>query len=241
MVVLGLLALATCLQTANADGCRRVVTHQQVIHHAPVQTVVVADHHNAFHQGFHETVIVPKAFRVVVSQDAYSTVADEYRQAIFARLVAEEYAKILSARQPGSPAPGPAATPTPTTPIPKADPIPDLTPAIEKMMRQKELELQGFKKLDADELLPTLDTPVNPKLVQVIAGKCSACHLNGANKINLSENALAKLPEGKRWKSFGLVNSGRMPLKKPQLPDDEVQLFYDWAEEAAKVASQKAK
>jgi len=223
--VLAMFLMSSVVQTATADGCRRVVTHQQIVvaHHQPQ---IVVDHFQQ-HHNFHDTIIVPKAFRVLINQDAYTTVADEYRQTIFARLVAEEFIK-LQGRAGVDPS-VPAAAPTPK---PAAAPIPDLTPAIEKYLREREA-LKDKQALTAEQPKAQTKTNVEPKLVALMAAKCVSCHAGGANGINLSEENLGVVPEASRWKSFGFVNSGHMPKKKEhRLTDEEVQTVYNWAASA---------
>lgn len=111
--------LITALTTAPmaADSCRRATA----VHYAPAFAAPAYGHHGYAYQNL---VVVPKAFQVVKALDSYSSVGDEYRQAYFAKLVAEELAKIADLkRQLEQPAAPPLLGPNPNIPpaAPKAD------------------------------------------------------------------------------------------------------------------------
>lgn len=93
------LALLIAAPQVPADNCRRATA----VYHPTYVTPTYGHHVLDYHQ---QVVLVPKAFQVVKALDAYASVGDEYRQAYFAKLVAEELAKIAETkRQLEQPAP----------------------------------------------------------------------------------------------------------------------------------------
>jgi mono/diheme cytochrome c family protein len=108
-----LAGLACLIAAPNvpADGCRRA-TYQ------PAYVAPTYAHHGYdYHQ---QIVLVPKAFQVVKALDSYASVGDEYRQAYFAQLVAQELAKIAETKrqleQPAAPIPAAKTGPEPKIP-----------------------------------------------------------------------------------------------------------------------------
>lgn len=103
-----LAALFVVPNIATSGDCRRVA-------HVPAYVAPVHVGHGYANFHHQQVVIVPKAIQVIKALDSYSSVGDEYRQAYFAKLVAEEYAKIVELSKQHQAATGPA----PTGPAPK--------------------------------------------------------------------------------------------------------------------------
>lgn len=103
------LAVLVVAMSAPASDCRRVS-------HVPSYVAPVVVHGHDYHQ---QVVIVPKAIQVVKALDSYASTGDEFRQAYFAKLVAEEYAKIVELQRQQLNL-GPAPTGPVQPPIPPA-------------------------------------------------------------------------------------------------------------------------
>jgi mono/diheme cytochrome c family protein len=113
-----LLAGLLCVPPAAvADNCRRATTYTPAY-------VAPAYGHGYYDYAYQQYIIVPKAFQIVKALDSYSAVGDEYRQAYFAKLVADELARIADAKRQleAPPAPQPQ-------PVPNLAPNPAIPPA----------------------------------------------------------------------------------------------------------------
>jgi hypothetical protein len=162
----------------------------------------------AAHHAHREVVIVPKAVKVLVSPDFFYSVSDGYRDAILADAIAY---RVLAASGRAAPVTEPYlpryAEPGEKRVAPRLGP----PPAPDK---------------------GGVTTDVNPALAKLVDAKCAKCHSGGSNGIDLDD--LGKVSEAARWKSYALVNKGRMPKGGKAIADDEVDLFFQWAESARK-------
>lgn len=174
---------------------------QHVCRGRNVAAVVVPSYHVAPVKAVavHHDYHAVRAVKVIAQPDYYYSVSDGYRDSLLADAIAF---RLLQLQQKG---------------LLKADAATPPTP------RYKE-PAEG--SVGTPPAVPRAGPPAPAALAAVVEAKCAKCHQN-ANGIDLSD--LDRVPEGARWKSYGLVNSGVMPKGAKPVPDDEVKLFYDWA------------
>lgn len=208
--VLAAVVLFLCLADVRAENCRRVTTvvSPVVTTHAPVVSYTGNLHA--------QQLLVPHVQPVAVNPDFYFSVGDEYRQLAFAKLIAQEYAKLMTQPQQAQP---------PVVPMPPA------SPGIVQQGVEAPAGKQ-FMAMPADPKVPRLEcSPVKTNLpagfYKLVETKCAACHTSGKGKIalDLSDlDALSTFPISTRDRMFRSVSNGRMP-KGGTVTQDELNLF----------------
>lgn len=205
--LLCLVGLFLLLPTAHADNCRRVGVSYSTGY---TPTYAPTYQYQAQFAYQYET-LVPFVQKVAVNPDFYFSVGDEYRQLAFAKLIAQEYAKLTP----------PQAPPLLMQPPPQGIQAPPAkenvvvqTPAIAPGVECKPVTTglpEGFKKL--------------------VETKCATCHASGKGKayLDLSNlDALFSFPMATRDRMFRSVSNGRMP-KGGKVEDKELDLFNAYA------------
>lgn len=208
------LILVASVTEGRADTCRRVVSVQS----APIvtQSYVAPVYSHGYVQ---QQVLVPQVQALAVNPDFYFSVGDEYRQLAFARLVAQEYAKMVQSQpQPQQYPLGPS--PAPIVAAPKKEALivqPTDPPAV----------------AGAGAECKPVSTGLPKGFREVVEAKCASCHASGKGKqyLDLSNlESLFSLPLATRDRMYRSVSNERMPKNKDaKLTDDELKLFNQYA------------
>lgn len=192
---------------ASVAGDCRAVYRPAVVQ----QQVIVPSYSQSFSTYGHNTIVVPKAFAVEVLPQYYAAVSDDYRQLEFAKLLAQELAKIAEANRQLSqpqPAPAPSAPVAPVDPIPPAKDLPPagkLAPPPGQALRQQS------------------------KIGIVLATRCAGCHDSKSKTSHPLDGDPDKVPEVDRLRAFLSVSVGKMPKGKPPVSNDELNTIAEWA------------
>jgi hypothetical protein len=86
----------------------------------------------------------------------------------------------------------------------------------------------------AGPLSPRSKAALDAKVSAAVVSNCAACHnptkKSGDVQLVDDDGKLLEVPEGLRWKCYGLASSGAMPPKgKPPVSDADLQLIYQFA------------
>jgi cytochrome c553 len=73
-------------------------------------------------------------------------------------------------------------------------------------------------------------TAVPTGLTEIVAAKCLRCHGPHAPDGLVDLSDLATISPSTRWRAYTLVNHAEMPQVLPPLSDEDVVMFYEWAE-----------
>lgn len=194
----------------QADGyCNRRTTYAAPTyapHHAPHYAPHYA---TPTYNGYQHYDYYPVPVPYHAQQDYFYSVQDYYRDALLADAIEGRIRRIVDQqRKPDGP-PGQVAPPAPPAPPPPVPPRPTPAPA------------------------SSVRTKVDPALLTSIeANGCVKCHSAGNPKsggLVLTEQTLATMPEGQRWKMHGMVSSGEMPMGGKAVPIEQLKVYYEHA------------
>lgn len=198
-IFFAIMVIALSGQLAHSQQCRVRQVNQFVQPVHQQQFKQVVQQVHHQQQFQQEIILVPKALQVAVSPDYYYSISDGYREALLADAIAQ---RIVAAAQ--------------------------------QQLRQAELPQERTQpsvpqqqpSKEAPKSMPMSQSLKREQFETVIANSCVKCH-TAKNGVDLA--LLDAVPYEKRWQSYALVNIGEMPQGGKALPDDQLELFLDWA------------
>lgn len=206
-VFLGLVVGFFFMPSANADGCRRVVT----VTSPTVATGYVP--HASYASHAQKIVLVPDVQAVAVNPDFYFSVGDEYRQLALAKLIAQEYAKLQ------------VPVPSPQAPL---APAPIQT---QPLIVQPTIPPANVTANDRPECKP-VKTALPNGFKEMVKADCAGCHSSGKGKAYLDLSVLDgldSLPMATRDRMFRSVANGRMPKGHAPIAQEKLDAFNAYA------------
>lgn len=194
-----------------------------------------------YYPNYYNRVLYPYPYAVETNRDFFFGVGDEYREARFAKLVAEELHK-LQAPAPANPG-GPPAYRPPAASAPPA--IPPAAPASGGGPIAKPRDQAG----GADPWCLPVHTGLPEGFRELVVNECAPCHVagsKGGKKLALAGDGsdLDDKPPAARDRMFRAVANRSMPKKSgtdPEhvLTEKDLNLFDQYADLAAKAAAAK--
>lgn len=173
------------------------------------------NYNQTYYPYHNQNYYIPKVIEVEVHRDHYYSIDPYLQQNLLADAIVGRLIRLQG------------QVPVKNNPVQQNPPVQPNPAPVQPKVNSSGVDLKS---------LPDVPGPYqNEKLLAVFAKSCNKCHNYGSNyPLITTENKILDVPKGVAWEAFGLVNTGEMPKSSPNLDDESVKLFYEWAKNIKK-------